>query len=651
MRLVIVLMALAASAHAQNAGSCPRQGPKSPTATLRDATPTNSVPPPCQRPQTVSSYLTGDPGVYAWFAVDNLKAGDVTGTQWLTPDGQVYLNTISTGVPSDGNYCLSPHIDIAGTAAATHTGSWTVKLLVNGNAMGTIQFSIASLLIDGAITTNEVKGACSDATPVSFFLTSDPQVIALIRLRGTGTAGNLRFEFYNPANQISFISSGPLTADRSSQCWLGTMKIAGATAATQPGNWHVKISYEGQPVTDLPFVIAPIEVQGLETTDQVPDGCGDPNSVTFFLTSADSQKSWLLYRSGGGGRLRFEYYQPDGTRYQTSSGDTGTDGKVHCQWATLPIAGAPPAGLTGLWTVRTYVDSYYIGTLNFTIAPVDIENPTTTDAVDGCNPPQTRTAFLPSDPQVFTWFLANGVQAGSAPSLDWIAPDGTLFQSTSFDPAGSSGNFCYWGQMSIAGTHAADLTGLWKTNIKWDGAPAASVNFTIAPVHVEQVTTAFGGQGVGCDAPVPANAFLTTDPQAIVWFRVTDAGAGDVAQFDWVGPDGKNYRSSRQSFPDGGTYFVTDTLAIAGQAPAAAPGNWTVSVKWNGQPLFTLPFTISRPAQSSGVELPARRAQASPNRRVLRPHTPQAVAAPQPAVCSGTLPAMTTTDTVHPMPR
>jgi hypothetical protein len=79
-----------------------------------------------------------------------------------------------------------------------------------------------------------------------------------------------------------------------------------------------------------------------------------------------------------------------------------------------------------------------------------------------------------------------------------------------------------------------------------------------------------------------------------VWFAVDGTVAGDVAAFQWFGPDGTVYGSGTWSrASSGGQWCYIDTISISGHGAASMPGNWKVVVTWNGLQLFTLPFTIA----------------------------------------------------------
>lgn len=100
----------------------------------------------------------------------------------------------------------------------------------------------------------------------------------------------------------------------------------------------------------------------------------------------------------------------------------------------------------------------------------------------------------------------------------------------------------------------------------------------------------------GCADPTPVTAVTTADPQVYLWFLVSNTKVGDAAAADWIRPDGSVYSHRTWSALDStGTYCYKSPLVIAGEAPASAPGIWTVNVTWNAERFFTLQVTIAAP--------------------------------------------------------
>ncbi len=102
--------------------------------------------------------------------------------------------------------------------------------------------------------------------------------------------------------------------------------------------------------------------------------------------------------------------------------------------------------------------------------------------------------------------------------------------------------------------------------------------------------------GSGCSAPAATTGFFTTNSQALIWFLVNNANAGDQITARWNNPAGSVYTTYSWSPPSSsGQWCFWDSIPIAGSPPASEPGIWNVSVSYNGSFLFTQSFTIQQP--------------------------------------------------------
>ena len=104
-----------------------------------------------------------------------------------------------------------------------------------------------------------------------------------------------------------------------------------------------------------------------------------------------------------------------------------------------------------------------------------------------------------------------------------------------------------------------------------------------------------------CHVPKTASVFQPTDRQAFLWFRARQIRIGDQLRVEWLDPSGAVSTSAEYGeLPSAAELCFTSQLPIAGLAPASQPGNWTVRVLSNGQPLFSRTFQIAADADSGG---------------------------------------------------
>ena len=243
---------------------------------------------------------------------------------------------------------------------------------------------------------------------------------------------------------------------------------------------------------------------------------------------------------------------------------------------TLAVEGAAPASLTVRGRVMT----------------------ATVPQSGACTAPVAAESFTPTDPRAYVWFYVGGASAGDRPSLAWYAPDGSLYQSGQWEPVASAGSWCFWSALDIADRPPASKPGTWTVKVSWNGAVLFSLPFAIGqPVTVEaRMMTKALVETSPCSLPNPTNAFFTTDSQALAWFFVNNAKAGDIPSMKWFQPDGTLFRSRAWEPMEGsGKWCFWDSLEIPGARAAALPGTWTVKAAWNGSPLFTLTFTLAPP--------------------------------------------------------
>lgn len=110
-------------------------------------------------------------------------------------------------------------------------------------------------------------------------------------------------------------------------------------------------------------------------------------------------------------------------------------------------------------------------------------------------------------------------------------------------------------------------------------------------------------------APTATSTFSTADTEAILFFLVPDARAGDVASSEWRDPSGSVYTAGGAiggpwaPLAQTASTCFKERLTIAGKPPASQPGTWTVTVTWNGAQLFTLRFTITGGGSSGGLQV------------------------------------------------
>ena len=113
-----------------------------------------------------------------------------------------------------------------------------------------------------------------------------------------------------------------------------------------------------------------------------------------------------------------------------------------------------------------------------------------------------------------------------------------------------------------------------------------------ASVQLQGFVMSKSAAPANCVSPAADTAFLVSDPQALLWFQVTNAEAGDAIRTDWYAPSGTLYQSSTLNAAVSGNQCFWDTLSIVGASTSMA-GGWSVSVHWNNSLLISTFFRVS----------------------------------------------------------
>jgi hypothetical protein len=106
--------------------------------------------------------------------------------------------------------------------------------------------------------------------------------------------------------------------------------------------------------------------------------------------------------------------------------------------------------------------------------------------VNGCTVPTETSTFGISDSQALLWFQVTGSATGDVVRVDWQAPTGTTYRSSTSTVGPGPGSQCFWDVMAIAGSPAS-LPGAWKVNAYWNDSLIVSMPFSITTVGVKQM--------------------------------------------------------------------------------------------------------------------------------------------------------------------
>jgi hypothetical protein len=102
----------------------------------------------CSVPPQVTDFTTKSAKVWLYFNVTGAKVGDSAQISFFRPDGTLYMNipVPVSSVGTNGSICFTTSIDIAGTAAASLLGTWSIEVFWDQSAtpLFTLNFTLSA---------------------------------------------------------------------------------------------------------------------------------------------------------------------------------------------------------------------------------------------------------------------------------------------------------------------------------------------------------------------------------------------------------------------------------------------------------------------------------------------------------------------------
>jgi len=233
-------------------------------------------------------------------------------------------------------------------------------------------------------------------------------------------------------------------------------------------------------------------------------------------------------------------------------------------------------------------------------------------APGNCVAPPPATAFLLSDPQVLLWFQVTGAAVGDAISIDWQAPSGISYQ-TSTSPALGMGSQCFWDSMTMSGS-PAPMPGAWTASVYWNNSLLFSAPFNISlgselqyfpvtpcrVVDTRWTAAPFGGPSMAANSTrvfsIPTSACNIPSTAAAYALNVTVVPHGPLSYLS-IWPAG-------QPQPTVSTLNSLDSLVKANAAVVAAGSGGGVSVYVTDETdvLLDINGYFAAPGGSAGLE-------------------------------------------------
>ncbi len=238
-------------------------------------------------PSLAAAFSSTDASVYLYFRISGYAPGEQLTAVWWDPSGEVYKSSPWDPLSTAGStYCLSSRLDVAGTAAASRTGQWKVQVFSNQITdvpYLTLYFTISGggggfPAVTSAMTTKSVAADPCSAIPSSAtsFVSTDPAVYLYFRITGFQNGEGLTAVWWDPSGQVHASHPWtPLSTQYPGYCLADRLDLAGTSAASKLGTWHVQVLSDKW--TDIPYV---------DLTFTVASGGGGPVAGTWLLSSS-----------------------------------------------------------------------------------------------------------------------------------------------------------------------------------------------------------------------------------------------------------------------------------------------------------------------------------------------------------------------------
>jgi hypothetical protein len=210
------------------------------TGALTDINRLTATPPPLTCGNVACTYSVA-PTSQSFTATGGTGSASVT-TQanctWTATSNAGFI-TITSGASGTGNGTVNYSV-AANTTTAQRTGTLTIA----GQTFTVTQAAATTGLTvrDRRLTVGPIPDACSPPAAKTAYLTTDERIYQWTLVSGARIGDLVRWEFVQPNGSVAFTGNYTV-AFNDNLCFWAAMNIAGAAAASLPGNWQVRLFY------------------------------------------------------------------------------------------------------------------------------------------------------------------------------------------------------------------------------------------------------------------------------------------------------------------------------------------------------------------------------------------------------------------------
>lgn len=297
----------------------------------------------------------------------------------------------------------------------------------------------------------------------SEFLTTDPAVWYVLTYTGGHKDDRLRLEWRNPAGAVAQENefTQPRNANQMRVNW--HLSIAGAPAASAPGNWRVNLSANGRSIAANEFKILPPPESVVDVANRTVLPQGTLTVPYFFQLTAR------------GGTPPYRWTASKGLPAGLSISETGTVSGTPRRRGTFGVA-LEVHDSAGNAVARTF--GLPIGLNAAGEVHADTRNLLRSANSDACSQSASIADFSASDPAVV---LATSLAApaGREGRVEWLDPHGEVFQVNRVSKAAERQE-CLVKALPLAGHRAAQMPGDWRVRLFWADAEVFTLRFTVS---------------------------------------------------------------------------------------------------------------------------------------------------------------------------
>jgi List-Bact-rpt repeat protein len=131
-------------------------------------------------------------------------------------------------------------------------------------------------LVAHTMTKAVIPGTCPTIPPSAYtFKTTDSQAQSWTHVAGVQSGDTMQWEWHKPDGSIYFATNPLQFSAAGNYCSWATLNIAGSMPSVTPGNWSVRVTYNGSVIVTETFKIAAGQCTGFNDT---PNVCGPCNT-------------------------------------------------------------------------------------------------------------------------------------------------------------------------------------------------------------------------------------------------------------------------------------------------------------------------------------------------------------------------------------